>query len=264
MSKKLVFLLIAIFGLATTTFASYISLNTSLTSKIEGRNLILMISSINKGDESAFNVQAELQAAGKNILSKKVAELPINGTYATTERFAANYIKPGNYPVALILHYTDANQYPFSALTCQSAVYQKEAVSPLFGVIKAIAFSKEGKLKLTLKNSEEKEIKTIVSVVAPRELTVEDKVKELVLGPKSNRELEFSVTNFSALPGSSYQIYALIESDDAELHYTSIAPGTIKISSESPKTVITLAIIVIALLFIIFVLVNYFFQKTKA
>jgi len=264
MKKILLILLVLPLFLNSSAFASYISLNTTLTSKIEGDILSLQISSVNKGDESAFNVQAELQAAGKNRLSKKVAELPVNGTYSAAEKIKVNYQKSGNYPLSLVLHYTDANQYPFSALTCQTVVYRKEAVSPVFGMIKAITFSSEGRLKLTLKNSAEKEIKSQIALIAPRELTIEDKAQALVLAPKSTRTLEFSAKNFSALPGSTYQIYALIESEDAELHYTTIIPGTIRIASEGPKTIITLSVIVVALLIMIFALINYFLKKAKS
>lgn len=258
----IIFAVILIF--AGDAFAAYISLNTSLTSKIEGNSLSLMVSSTNKGDESAFNVQAELQVSGKNILSKKAPELTVNGTYSTTEKFNVNYAKPGNYPIALTIHYTDANQYPFSALTCQTVIYRKEAISPVFGKLSSTTISKEGKLKLTLKNAGAKDIKTRVSLVAPRELTVEDKAKELVLGPKSTETIEYEVKNFSALSGSTYQVYAVAEAEDSEMHYTSVVPGTVKITSEGPATIFALIAVIIVLLVLIYVLLNYFSRKKRS
>ena len=221
--------LFLIFGFSMTASASYISLNTTLSSKVEGKTLKVKISVVNKGDESAYNVQAELRVKGKEILAEKKTELPVNGTYQAEKSISLPLLKPGAYPLILVMHYTDANQYPFSALTGQTFVYQKEAVSPIFGRLKPATFSKEGTLKLALKNLSNTEVKAKTYLVAPRELTVEEKISAVTLAPKSEESSSFIVKNFSALAGSTYQVFAVSEAEDQDLHYTSISPGTVKI-----------------------------------
>ena len=175
------------------------------------------------------NNQAEIRVGGKRVLADKKGELKIDEAYQNISTFKLNLQKPGQYPLTLVMHYTDANQYPFSALTAQTFVYQKEAVSTLFGQLKSVTISKEGKLTLTIKNLGDTEAKTKTYLVAPRELTVEEKPSEFKLGPKSAQDLSFIVKNFSALAGSTYQVFAVSEAEDADFHYTNVFPGTVKI-----------------------------------
>lgn len=69
-------------------------------------------------------------------------------------------------------------------------------------------------------------------MIAPRELTVEEEKLELSVGAKSEQSAGFTVRNFSALSGSTYQVFAVSEFDDGGLHYTNIAPGTIRVAEE--------------------------------
>lgn len=246
---------------ASAASASYISLNTALSSKVENNTLKVMVSSVNKGDESAFNVQAEIRVGGKTILAEKQAELPIGGNYQAAAEYKIALRKPGTYPLTLIMHYTDANQYPFSALTCQTFVYQKDAVSPVFGQLRSVTFSKDGTLNLTLKNLGDSGIKARTYLVAPRELTIGEKSGELLIPAKSEQRASFSVTNFSALAGSTYQVFAVSESEDNDLHYTCIAPGTIKIVAARELFGLNYAYVIAALALLVAIFIGAQFFK---
>lgn len=244
-----------------TAFASYISLNTTLSSKVEGRTLKVSVLSVNKGDESAYNVQAEFKAGGKEILAEKRTELPVGASYQAQASIPLSATRLGNYPLTLIMHYTDANQYPFSALTAQTFVYKKEAPSPLFGQVKSTVFSKEGKLRFKLKNLGDKKIIAKAYLVAPRELTVEEQKLELAVDPKSEQSAGFTVRNFSALSGSTYQVFAVSEFDDAGVHYANIAPGTIKIVEERGFLGLSQTVIIVILAALVLVFLGAQFIK---
>ncbi len=249
--------LFLIFGISA--HASYISLNTSLSSKVEGRTLKVAAMSVNKGDEPAYNVRAEFKVGGKVILAEKRSELPVDASYQARASIPLSAAKPGSYPLILIMHYTDANQYPFSALSAQTFVLGKESPSPLFGQVKSTTFSKEGKLRFKLKNLGDKEIAARTYLVTPRELTANEQKLELAVGPKSEQSAGFSVKNFSALSGSTYQIFAVSEFEDGGTHYTSIAPGTIKIVEDKVFLGLNQNLLMIALaaLVIIFVCAQF-------
>ena len=228
--RKIPILLISlIFLLGLTASASYISLGTQINSKIEKDALKVSVETVNKGDESAFNVQAEFRVGSKTILAQKANELPINQTYRAEVSFKPGLKKAGTYPLVMVMHYTDANQYPFSALNCQTFVYQKEAITPIFGQLRSTAFSRDGSVQLVMKNGGDQPITTKTYIVAPRELSVINNSVEINIPAKGEGGAVFDVKNFSALAGSTYQVYAVSEAEDADLHYTSIAPGTIRI-----------------------------------
>lgn len=221
---------ILIFALGCSASASYISLNTTLTTKVENNQLRVLLESINKGDESAYNVQAEIRVGDKKFLAKKRQDLGINQRYKAYTTFKLGKIKPGQYPLVLIMHYTDANQYPFSALTCQTYSYKAANLpSDIFGRMKSRTFWKQGKVKLTLKNMSDSEISTSTFLVIPREITVAGGSQKATLLPKSQQTINFSVENFSALSGSNYQIFAIAEYEKEGRHQTSITPGMLKI-----------------------------------
>lgn len=212
---------------------SYISLNTTLASQVEGQKLKVDVSVSNKGNESAFNVQAEIRAAGKEILVEKKDELTIGSSYLAKTLIPLSLEKPGTYPLTLIMHYTDGNQYPFSSLTCKTFSYKSEATPEIFGQLKSTQFSESGTVKFRLKNSGDNKIRATAQLVLSHELTVKNRKTELIIGPRSEKSLDFEVSNVSALAGSTYQAFAITEYGQAGLHLSVISPGTISIVEKS-------------------------------
>jgi len=236
--------------------ASFIKFSTTLSAKVEGDSLSISIATTNKGDESAFNVQAELIAGEQNVTAEKMPELRVNETYKIENRLKLAVNKKGLYPLILILHYTDANQYPFSALSCQTYDIGKASVSTVIGQIKSVKISQKGKVTLALKNSGDMPVTAKTRLVAPRELTVEEKEKDITLPPKSDKEISFAVENFSALAGSTYQVFAVTEFDAKDEHQTVISAGTIEVEKGREilgmnYIIIIVAVILLALIFIV-------------
>ncbi len=265
--KKTALLLSFLIFFSLSASASYISLNTTVTSKVSGNNLRVEISAINKGDEAAHNVQAEVRVGDKKILASKKHELGINQTYKAFADFRLGFKSPGQYPLIVILHYADANQYPFSALTCQTYSYKAEDLpSEIFGSLKSISFWEKGKTKLTLKNMGDSEKVASTYLVVPRELSIERKSYEMVIPPKSKAEKSFMIENFSALGGSSYQVFAISEFEEEGIHQTSIIPGMIKIVERRTflgidYVYLIVVLIVLVVLFVVFQLRLPLFKK---
>jgi hypothetical protein len=243
--------------------ASFISLNTTLTSHYEHGRLLAKVSVLNKGDEPAYNVRAEFKAGGQALLAKKSLSLPIGGTYQAEQAVPLSLALPGTYPLTLIMHYTDANQYPFSALTLQTFIYRQEAPAPIVGRVNSTAFDKEGNLSFKLKNSGERPITTKTTLIVPAELSVKESQRALVIEPGSEQGSGFSVQNFSALSGSTYQVFAVTEFDDGGLHHTAIAPGIIKISTEHNFLGLDAAVYVVILIVLIVLFIGAQFLRKK-
>ena len=224
---------------------------------------MINVSSINKGDESAYNVQAEIRVGTKTILADKVTELPVNGVYKVNASLKVMVAKPGNYPLFLTMHYADANQYPFSALSCLSFAYQQETLSPVFGQLSSTTFSKQGKVKLVIKNTSDQPVKTRTYLVAPRELSYKSQPTEVLIDPRSEKSVEFPLENFSALAGSTYQVYAVSESEDEQSHYTSIAPSTVKVVASQAIYGMSYSLIFALLVILLVIFVGSQFFKKK-
>jgi len=260
--RKIIGILVVICFLTPLAHASYISLNTTVTSKVTENTLKVLVSVINKGDEAAHNVQAKIRVGDQKILTEKRDQLEVDQTYTGYATFNLPYKTPGQYPLVLVMHYADANQYPFSALTCQTFSYKAGAApSDIFGQMKGDTFWKQGEAKLLLKNMGEVEIETQVKIIAPRELTVIGEDQKVILLPKAEKKISFPIKNFSALSGSTYQLFALSEYENQGFHRAIFVPGTVRVNET--KTV--LGINYLYLVFILIVLVFLFlaFQLFK-
>jgi hypothetical protein len=254
----------SIFALASAASASYISLQTSVSSKVVGDQLQVSVSVVNKGDESAYNVQAEIRAGGKKLLARKVQELGINRTYRAQAVFDLDYKLPGEYPLVVVMHYADANMYPFSALTCQAFSFKSEAIpAEIFGSIKAATFWKKGQAKLTLKNMATAAIEARTYLVAPRELTAGGETLLVRVPAKSSARVSFGVENFSALSGSTYQVYAISEYEKDGRHLTSISPGMMKIVAAREILGLNYSVIIALLAGLVLVFIAAQFLRPK-
>ena len=262
--KKNLFIFSLIICVASAAAASFISLNTTVTSRVENNKLWTMISVINKGDEPAYNVQAEIRIGEAKYIAEKKTQLGVNQTYQVESAYKLKAANPGDYPLIVIMHYADANQYPFSAINCQTFSYKKTAPpSEIFGSLKKTTFFKTGKLKLVLKNMSEEDIRAMTSLVLPRELSVDQPEQEIYIPAKSSASLEFKVENFSALTGSNYQVFAVTQYIKDGFNQTNITPGMVHIVQEKKILGVsyTIIIIVLAVLAALFIAAQFFKPK---
>ena len=109
----------------------------------------------------------------------------------------------------------------------------------------------------------DKEVKVTTRLEAPRELTVEEPLINLMIGPRSASDVSFKVKNFSALAGSTYQVFAVSEAEDSSLHYTSVAPATIRIKSSDGIMGLGQNAIIIMLVVLLLFFVGAQFLKKK-
>jgi len=266
MKKLLILFLVTGYSFLVTlpASASYISLQTTVNSAVAGNTLTVSISSVNKGDEAAHNVQAEVRLGEKKVVLKKAAELKVNGAYRAQRSFKLDQKVPGEYPLVVVMHYADANQYPFSALSCQTFSYRTESrPSDLFGKLTSSTFWKKGRVKLTLKNLSKADIEASTSLVVPREISAAPDRVEISVPANSKEEAAFELENFSALNGSSYQVFAVTEHEKGSLHQTTITPATVKImqSQELFGLSYPVIIFIIAVLTLVLVAAQFLGKK---
>jgi hypothetical protein len=243
--------------------ASYISLQTALSSRYEHGRLTVNVSALNKGDEPAYNVQWEFRAGGRSVLGDKIPVLDVGSTMRTVKRLPFPAGLPGNYPLTLITHYADANQYPFSALTLQTFTNGQDGYPTVAGRLSSAAFDREGRLTYRLKNGGPGLIVAVTRLVAPAELTVAPAERVSTIEPGSEQVLSFTVKNFSALFGSTYQAFAVTEFDRDGRHYTVIAPGLAKIIERQELLGIDYSVYIglLAGLLLLFVAAQFFKKK---
>ena len=245
-------------------YAKFISLTTTI-SEIEIENKTQAnLTVANYGDEAAFSVSISLILpegfdSNKIFINKLEPNYPIESTLNITRN---KDLLPGRYPAIVLTEYTDANSYPFSAISYTSIIYKVNTFSKVSGSMKELSLAGKSskKLILELKNFDESEHELKIRLFLPKELKVSEKEKTILIKGKEERKIEFDVSNFGALEGSSYFVLASIEYED-NLHYSSFATGIIKIEKENKGFLPNRYLICFLISFVVIYLCYVFYKK---
>ena len=187
----------------------------------------------NRGDETAYSVQIKAESLNPPQQSPTAQNIPVGKSISTTFKQSIKDLPHGRYPLLLRILYADANMYPFSAPATSFFTHGHDAAPELIGVIENSRVGKSGHLTLKLKNPSELAKEIHLRLFLPQELSVENPTSTIELSPHQETSIRFPVRNFSALEGSTYAVFAVLEYDQEGLHYSTLAPGTIAIGSSN-------------------------------
>jgi len=257
MKRPLPILFILVLFLTPSGLASKISLTTTVSAEIMLKeNSTVSIELLNSGDEPAFNLKLSFTSECFNSEPIYIQKLDPGKSFKGMINVSLKKeIGEGNHPLVLFTDYTDMNGYPFSSVSPLMIVYKTPTISRVSGILSDVNLNKDTKkLKLILRNLDEVEHEVKVRLFLPRELDCDKTEMNISLEPKSERTLEFRVSNLGALEGSSYVVLASIEYEEANKHYSSFANGMVKITEKKHANFPEwLPFLSIALLFMIFI-----------
>lgn len=210
-------------------YAGVISLESRVDVSVQPHSLGVDLTVTNRGDESAYNVQVRNEVLGVTQESSLQPRLDVGKDFSARFRFPLEHPLPGRYPVILRILYTDANRYPFSALVLSNFSWQRDALAGVLGILDKAQFRSGGRLHLKAKDLDGQAKSLRVRLLLPLELSAATAQEDIALRPGEEVTVPFAVRNFSALEGSTYPVYAIIEYDAAGTHVTTLAPGLIRI-----------------------------------
>jgi len=213
--------------LVSFTYAGYITIETNVKSQVEGNILNNEVKITNLGDDVAFNVRASL------ILNRSVYESRVKETLGAGESFKFNksieipYLIKGTYHLVTKVDYQDSNNYPFQALSVSSFNLISIATSNVEVRLENTKLSDKGTLNLLILNKDNKEKDIIITVHAPEEIEIINTPIRTKL--KNNLKLNFDLERGNALSGSNYAVFAVVEYDENNKHFTSIGSANVEI-----------------------------------
>ncbi|MEM7827005.1 MAG: hypothetical protein QXQ40_02150 [Candidatus Aenigmatarchaeota archaeon] len=251
--------LIAILLLVPTGFAGYISI--SLTTEdvlINNNSGITKIKMQNLGNEAAFNVVLSILSEDFESDTISVGTLNPNDPKELNISLSPKEgLLPGSYSVGILVQYEDANGYRFSSVSPNRITYKTYTISDAYGLIESLNLSEKGSLRIRIRNAGEKEHNIRIRLYTPNELVASEKEKYILIRPKEDKEIAFSIFNYGGLLGSSYVVFASLDYWN-DLHYSGIARGMISIQKKDYSFFfIGLALVLLS----IFVIINIKFKK---
>lgn len=210
--------------------AGEISIITSISTEIMTKNTSqIQVKLVNSGDEPAYNVKLSLISDHFTAESVYVGKLKVNTPFQTNMSVFGGAL-PGNYLIVLLTEYTDANGYPFSAVSPIILTYKKPGVSRVTASLPDLTLGNAPKeLPLILKNLDNSSHELTVKLILPLELKGQAE-KTITIGPKQEERLKFRISNLAGLEGSSYVILASVEYED-ELHHATFGRGMVNLGN---------------------------------
>lgn len=239
---------VAVLTVAPAAQARFITMEATVDANIEGSTARTHVTISNKGDEPAYNVLIRAEIGGAVQAGPMQKALLPNEPYSETFNTTVEYQKPGRYPVIVTVDYTDGNQYPFSALSIVHLNYQENIVGRVVGDIGSASIDSSGSVKLRIRNLGQTEERLKARLITPRELSVSPATRELRIRPNGEESLSFKVRNASALPGSQYQVYAVLDYEQDNYHFSNIVGGQISVEQrQSALATYTTPLIAVAI-----------------
>ncbi|MFH0890129.1 MAG: hypothetical protein V1836_03260 [Candidatus Aenigmatarchaeota archaeon] len=215
--------------------ASYITISAQLAEMtISGSNAEGVFSVSNSGDEPAYSVQTSFLSAPGAVFPTLFIERLDPGKRVDTP-FNANITKtllPGKYPVAVLTEYADANNYPFSAVSYSFLTNNERTSSDVTGTFGEAKVQKGGaaKIKLSIVNRGAAAHNVTLIVLTSKELLAGGYAKTVTLNSEDQKSMNVEISSLSALEGSTYNVFAVMEYDNNGKHFSSFARGSVAIT----------------------------------
>ena len=216
----------------TSAIAGIIKIETDISATVRGNVLKVKVRVTNKGSETAYNAKVHLSSLGGEQGSSVIHHLDKDqGRKLNFEKLIAEG-KDGSYPLTVIVTFHDANQYPFSAVSCSTFSFKKNVEPDLVCFGNDISIGNKGVLRFNLKNLSFESRPILATVIVPRELSVARPKMNFEIPPRSEKAVEFEIVNFAALEGASHAVFCYFEYDADTTHYTAVAGARVTITSE--------------------------------
>ena len=210
--------------------AGVISVQTELAPSYDGKTFRLQATVINRGDDPAHEVSVTAELAGTKAHSSEVAFLGPNESQFFELAQDLPVPNHGEYPVVVTVNYSDANRYPFSAISIAPVAYGDSQPSRVAAALSNLEISDgNGHLKLSTRNSGGQAQEITARLITPRELAASGFVGRVTLDGGAAEDFRIPIANVSANPGSSYQVYALVEYDEGGLHHSTVANAYVNV-----------------------------------
>lgn len=226
--------ILTFFALPALSQAGFIAIETTTTASATGKTAVIKVSVTNKGDEAAHNVGISAAFASEHFKGTTRDTLPPGEPYSEEFHSTSGFAEQGRYPVIVSVSYTDANLYPFSSLSVSYLNYGDPVECTATGAIPELGIADTGGLNVAVKNIGRDTKNISYELEAPMELAIAVPKGEITVGPQSEKTLETRINNLSALPGSKYRVFAVLQYQDGKGHCSTIIPGDVVIGDKAP------------------------------
>jgi hypothetical protein len=210
--------------------AGSISINMTTTASVRDGSLSVGVKVNNSGDEAASSVRPTLRLRDREARGTLTDTLRPGETIEQTLAVQLADLGPGRWPFRVVVDYTDANQYPFQALHV-AAVVAGDPPAAKFTVrdivIPPLSESVRGDMKV--KNLTDQQRDAAITTHVPEGLEATPPTQQVAFAAWQEKNVRIELINRSALAGSRYPVFVVVEYDEGGFHQALIANSTVEI-----------------------------------
>lgn len=254
---RLVLLLVCMASFPGHAMATKIVMVVKTSVTINDKSVDVRLEVSNKGDEDSLVVTPFLTLAGVETGLEAAPYIAFKGGRIWGHSFPISDLavsEGGTYPLIVRLHYHDANMYPYSVVNAMSVQIGESLPNdvPIEGEMIAEQVTEEGTLALRLKNTGLSPLEAQLTMVSPTELMLVGDSGTLNIPVGEEKHISYTIKNNGSLPGSNYNVLAIIEYSISRQHGVVILEEGVAITnyiSNKKRTLIIASAGFIVLLF---------------
>ncbi len=225
--------------LPATASAGRISLDLALSCTPSEAMFECLASVRNSGEEAAVAPRLELRI-GDATHSWEATDLSPGAEEVRS--FEEALPAAARVAVLLRVRYRDANDYALSAVSALEAVIDGSVEPPVAGTFEASPLATRGRAVANLVSRVDEARSATISWWAPDELEFGEPSR-VELGPLRSADIAVSIRNRSGLAGSSYPIFALVETKAEGRSITRVVGTTLTIVAPPQRPWLTWALL---------------------
>ncbi|MBN2300918.1 MAG: hypothetical protein JXN60_00245 [Lentisphaerae bacterium] len=210
---------------------SHITLEMQATSRFKGGKCRIDAKITNRGDETAYRIRNEAILGQTKQQSQLHDTLEPGQSMTMSIDLGTAPDVPGTYTVVLLTHYTDQNNYPFTALSSIPLLTTDpiEKETPVRVRLSSTELASRGHIPIAIESRSRSNITVRLSLILPPELSVSEP-PVVPLAPMSTTNLTIRIDNRWARPGSCYSVFAVIDYNLDGQHISSTSSAELKIT----------------------------------
>lgn len=184
-----------------------------------------------RGDEAAQEIQVEIDAAGRAHSLPMLPTLAPGATSSRRVELDAKRLPAGRSPVTVRVRYRDEGGVLHTALSYAYLLREPlPATGALSAELSSIAVRRQPVAAHLRVRAERDDAPITVRLILPDELSRRGPaVRRLTPNGLGAAELRLSIANESALPASSYTIFALLETTHVGVRDSLFVPATVRV-----------------------------------
>jgi len=214
--------------------AGFIAMDTQAEVELRDGQVVLRVTTTNRGDEPAFQVRLEALHPEDPKSSATFERLEVGESAEHTFQWEASGAGYRQRVIPVLTHYTDANYYALSALSQTVLTVGEHPVTTLATRIDPLEVSSRGVLRVRLRSIDDAPHRVELRVVTPVELGVEPRSAGVEVPASGELLTEFELENFSGLPGSVYGVTVILSEERADGIVESVVPASVRLTEPLP------------------------------